>query len=120
MGRAKPIPAKTRRALHERSGGVCEGCGRRPATDAHHRQYLSRGGAHDLENLFDTCGGASGLAGGNHSGCHGVAHSGEGHELGWSVHSWDDPALIPVLYRGVLSWLTRDGRVVDVKPEPNF
>jgi hypothetical protein len=30
------------------------------------------------------------------------------------------PALIPVLYRGVMSWLTPDGRVVDVKPEPDF
>jgi hypothetical protein len=57
---------------------------------------------------------------GNAVGCHGVAHSAEGHELGWSCNSWQDPAHVPILYRGVMSWLTPDGSVVDVKPEPDF
>jgi hypothetical protein len=112
MGKAKPIPTANRRTVENRSGGICEGCGRRPATDIHHRKYKSRGGTHDVENLFALCGGPGGMAGGNHSGCHGVAHSAEGHELGWSVHSWSDPAVVPVLYRGVMRRLTADGKAV--------
>lgn len=98
-----PIPAKNRRLVEERSGFLCEGCGEQPATNVHHRQYLSRGGGHELSNLFHCCGV------GNSAGCHGTAHSGEGHELGWSVNSWGDPKLTPVLYRGVLVYLTPDG-----------
>jgi hypothetical protein len=107
-------PAKVANAIRERSGGVCEGCGNQPATEMHHRQFASRGGRSTVENGLHLCGW------GNHTGDHGVAHSAEGHELGWSVHSWDKPALVPVLYRGVMSWLTPDGRVVDVKPDPIF
>lgn len=80
-------PAKNVAAVKERSGGVCEGCGVRPATDVHHRRYRSRGGGHEVSNLLHLCGGESGLAGGNHSGCHGVAHRGAGALVGWSVES---------------------------------
>ena len=114
MSRAKPIPPGNRRIVMERCGGICEGCGQKPATELHHRKYRSRGGGHEVSNLIYLCGW------GNHTGDHGVAHSAEGHELGWSVHSWDNPAHVPVLYRGVMSWLTPDGRVVDVKPDPIF
>jgi hypothetical protein len=120
MSRPKPIPPGNRRIVMERCGGLCESCGKRAVTDIHHRLFKSRGGGHDVVNLLGLCGGAGGLSGGNHSGCHGIAHSAEGHELGLSVHSWDKPALVPVLYRGVMSWLTPDGRVVDVGPEPSF
>jgi 5-methylcytosine-specific restriction endonuclease McrA len=108
------IPAKTRRMVELRSDSLCEGCGERPATEIHHRQYRSRGGSHGLENLIHLCGS------GNHSGCHGTAHSAEGHELGWSVHSWDDPRDEPVLYRGTLRWLTAWGSAVDVGPDHPF
>ena len=108
------IPPKARRMVSVRSDDLCEGCGKRPATDVHHRKYRSRGGKHTLENLIHLCGGESGLPGGNHSGCHGIAHSGEGHELGWSVHSWDDEQHIPVLYRGTLKWLTAWGSAINV------
>lgn len=96
MGRAKPIPPQNRRTVMDRSCGFCEGCGKRPVSDIHHRKYKSRGGGHEVENLLALCGGPGGMAGGNHSGCHGIAHSAEGHELGWSVHSWDDPGSKPV------------------------
>ena len=109
MSRSKPIPPKNRRIVIERCGGRCEGCGLRPVSDIHHRKYKSRGGTHDVGNLLALCGGPGGLAGGNHSGCHGVAHSAEGHELGWSVHSWDDPLTTPAMYRGSLRWLDNDG-----------
>lgn len=120
MSRGKPIPPKNRRLVEDRSGGLCESCGKRPVTDVHHRKYKSRGGGHEVSNLVGLCGGAGGMAGGNHSGCHGLAHSAEGHELGLSVNSWADPEHVPVLYRGTLMWLVDDGRVVDVGPEPNF
>ena len=110
------FPPKVRRAIEERSGGVCEGCGRRPATEMHHRKYRSRGGKDTVENGYHLCG----FGNNQTAGCHGTAHSGEGGELGWSVNSWGDPKLTPVLYRGVLRWLTDDGRAVDVGPEPNF
>ena len=107
-------PKRVADLIRQRSDGVCEGCGQRAATEMHHRRLKSRGGQNAVENGLHLCGW------GNHTGCHGTAHSGEGHELGWSVNSWADPKLVPVLYRGVMSWLTDDGRVVDVGPEPNF
>jgi 5-methylcytosine-specific restriction endonuclease McrA len=114
MSRATPIPARNRRIVQERCGGLCEGCGKQPATELHHRKYRSRGGGHEVSNLIYLCGW------GNHTGCHGVAHSAEGHELGWSVNSWGNPQLSPVHYRGEQTWLTTDGRAVPVKPEPDF
>lgn len=115
MKRPKQIPAATRRIVETRCGSLCEGCGRRPATDVHHRKYKSRGGGHEIENLLALCGGPSGMPGGNHSGCHGVAHSGEGHELGWSCNTWETPAEKPVLYRGRLVFLTPTGGLEPVK-----
>ena len=106
---ANPIPAKLRRLVEERSEGVCEGCGSAPATNLHHRQFLSRGGVHAAWNLIHLCG-----MGNTSGGCHGKAHGGDGEALGWSVHSWDDPQHVPVLYRGVEKWLTGWGSAVDV------
>ncbi|MBX3435946.1 MAG: HNH endonuclease [Planctomycetaceae bacterium] len=77
--------------MRARSGGICEGCGQRPATEDHHRQYRSRGGSDELSNLMHLCGW------GNHSGCHGVAHTGEGEAKGWAVRSHFTPADVPVL-----------------------
>lgn len=80
------IPTAVQATVRARSRGTCEGCGRRPATEMHHRKYRSRGGQHTASNLLHLCGW------GNHTGCHGIAHSTAGHDKGWSVHSWDDPA----------------------------
>lgn len=103
------IPAKTSKQLRERSGGVCEGCAVRRATERHHRLYRSRGGDHSIVNLLDLCGW------GNHSGCHGIAHSGvKGDQLGWAIHMGGNPVLVPVMYRGVLSFLLPLGRVEPV------
>lgn len=49
------IPAHTRAALEERSGGVCERCQQARATDAHHIVLRSRGGDHSLDNLGHLC-----------------------------------------------------------------
>lgn len=65
---ADDIPPAIRAAVSKRSGGICEVCHRRPATDKHHRKYRSRSGLHLVENLLDLCGP------GNVFGCHGDAH----------------------------------------------
>lgn len=95
----KKIPAKNRRLVELRSGGVCESCGDRPASDIHHRQYLSRGGVHDVHNLIHLCGF------GNTSGCHGRAHT-NGTPEGLSIGRGYRSQLIPVLYRG--TWVLPD------------
>lgn len=84
------IPAAVERMVRQRSRGVCEACGRRDATEMHHRQYRSRLGKDVASNLLHVCGW------GNHTGCHGVAHTKAGHELGLSVHSWDEPTEVAV------------------------
>lgn len=95
----KAIPAKNRRLVEQRSGGVCESCGDWPASNIHHRKYLRRGGTHDVHNLLALCGM------GNTSGCHGRAHSGAEGE-GLSIWSHQRSELIPVLYRG--AWVLPD------------
>jgi hypothetical protein len=91
--RQKDIPPANREAVAQRSKGICEGCGKAPATEIHHRRYKSRGGGHEVSNLIHLCGW------GNHTGCHGRAHKG-GESIGWSVFSGIYvPSLIPVWYR---------------------
>jgi len=80
----------TVREMKGRSRGICEGCGLAAATEAHHRQYRSRGGSDRVENALHLCGS------GNHTGCHGIAHSAEGEARGWSVRSGHDPLTVPV------------------------
>jgi len=86
------------RALNERSNGICEGCGKSPATEAHHRQYKSRGGSGLLSNALHLCGW------GNHTGCHGIAHTVIGEQLGWSIRSGHDPAVVPVFHKADGTW----------------
>lgn len=96
------FPERVRRQVAERSGGLCEGCGVREATEMHHRQYKSRGGKDTVDNALHLCGF------GNHAsaGCHGEAHTNPERTLhGWSVNSWDKPATREVLYRGVYVFL---------------
>lgn len=94
----KPTAAESRaahEAVAERSAGVCEGCGERPATEHHHRQHGADGRVDTVDNMLDLCGR------GNHTGCHGEAHSGrDGYLLGWAVKSGNDPARIPVYHLG--------------------
>lgn len=112
-GRMPPAhPEKVR----QRSGGMCEaGCGK-PASEIHHRRFLSRGGRHNLANLWALCGGEGGMVGGNHSGCHGRAHSGaalEGEAI--SRHELRGEALVPVYDLQGRRWWVDDlgGKVRD-------
>ena len=111
--RAKPTKAEGRKAreiVRGRSSGVCEGCNAAPTTEMHHRLYKSRGGHDTVSNFLHLCGGESGLPGGNHSGCHGIAHTAAGEGRGWSVRSGYDPAVVPVLFPDGSWWrLLEDG-----------
>ena len=77
-----------RRACFLRDEGNCQRC-LRPATDAHHRKVKGMGGTGDeetkygLANLVSLC-----------RPCHNYihAHPAESYELGWLVHSWQDPS----------------------------
>lgn len=76
------IPKKVRDIVAARSRGVCEGCLSARATEMHHRRFKSRGGKDEVSNLLHLCGW------GNHTGCHGLAHSGiSGTRRGWAIPS---------------------------------
>lgn len=80
---------KVRDIILQRSGGRCEGCGEYQPVQIHHRLYKSRGGRGTVPNGLALCG----L--GNTGGCHGIAHTGEGMELGWAIPSGSRPELWP-------------------------
>jgi hypothetical protein len=105
----KPTKAEAKaayEAVSVRSRGICEGCGVQPATEKHHRLYRSRGGHDTTANLLDLCGH------GNYEGCHGLAHTAIGEQLGWSVIRGKDPALVPVYRKSDRTW-TRDGEPIN-------
>lgn len=105
--RPSQTPADSKAAYNGvgfRSFGLCEICGKARATQKHHRLHRSHGTLDTVENLLDVCGS------GNHTGCHGLAHSDpKRYENGWAVKSGFDPATVPVLYRGRRTILTADG-----------
>lgn len=87
---ANAIPKRVRQIVSQRSRGICEGCHAARATEMHHRLFRSRGGRDEVVNLLHLCGW------GNHTGCHGVAHSGRrGEQNGWALPSSTDPADAP-------------------------
>lgn len=77
------MPEKHREIVAGRSGGMCERCLVRPATEIHHRRYLSRGGKHNVANLLHLCNPNGGGNAGD--GCHAEAHTGIGGEVGTSI-----------------------------------
>lgn len=85
-------PQKVRDKAADRSKLRCEGCGGPGPFELHHRQYKSRGGQNVLSNALVLCGW------GNHTGCHGRAHSKAGEEDGWAVRSGFVPAEVEVVH----------------------
>lgn len=85
---ADDIPAPIRKAIHERSGGLCElRCGRR-AEHLHHRLMRSQQGPHTVENLLDVCHR-------HHEQIH--AHPSESYTRRWLLRSGSNPAdLMPL------------------------
>ncbi|WP_300345186.1 HNH endonuclease signature motif containing protein [Nesterenkonia sp.] len=107
------IPKRFRVAVEERADGKCEGCGRIAPLELHHRRFRSRGGKHTVSNLVALCGW------GNHTGCHGKAHSADPPE-GWAISQYGkyDDELVPFQAVEGLVWLTADGRRVLVGDTP--
>ena len=109
------MPEATVEKLDERSGGMCEsGCGR-PAAEIHHRRFLGRGGKHNLANLLALCGR------GNHTGCHGLAHSGAQAPPGWAIsrHERRHETEVPFVDLGGRSWWLDDEGGKDDRPQNN-
>lgn len=81
------IPAKTRKALHERAQDCCERCGVHGANNAHHRRNQSQGGPDRLSNLLLLCGSGT-------TGCHGFVTTNPTMSIlhGWTVPRGEDPA----------------------------
>lgn len=102
------IPAGIRRQLREREDRWCARCGLSYANNAHHRKNRSQGGLDILSNLLLLCGSGT-------TGCHGhiTENPKEAYENGWSVHSYDDPAAIPVMYRGTFVVLDNLGNLAE-------
>jgi hypothetical protein len=101
--------AQARDLLYARSERVCERCGMRRATNAHHRRAPGR--VWSPENLLDLCGTGT-------TGCHGFVTCEEvalSREFGWVVRRDWDPLWIPVLQFRRWVFLTRDGLVVPLR-----
>ncbi|WP_051362657.1 hypothetical protein [Amycolatopsis thermoflava] len=92
-----------------RSGGMCEaaipGACQGQGREFQHRQAKGQQGAWSASNGLWVCGH------GNTDGCHGYIHRHpiEAHLNGWSVQSWGDPLIRPVLRRGVRVLLDDEG-----------
>lgn len=105
--RKKPHPVtfngwtegKTRTAVRARSDSWCERCGLKHATDMHHRKNRSQSGKWHPANIVHLC-----------ALCHVeiTAHPTDSQNTGFTVLSHQDPAEIPVLYRG--AWVFVDDR----------
>lgn len=102
------FPPDVRRALLSRSGGMCERCGIRVATEAHHRRPRAMGSTRRpesarLTNALALC-----------ESCHRRTESCRREALrgGWLVSQHADPARMVVLYRHRPALLTEEGGVV--------
>lgn len=92
--------ARARELVAVRSGGMCEICGREPATDWHHRKPRSQGGPWTADNGFHLCRVDHAWVTENPAACY---------ALGWLVRRRDEPAGTPVLRRGRKVYLQPDG-----------
>lgn len=105
--------AELRAQLLERCRGRCEVCSRMLGESfaLHHRQMRSAGGRDCPENTV--------LA---HHDCHNLGSNSihlrpaAAYQAGLLVHSWDAPALVPVLLGGYWTYLTADGHYSATAP----
>ena len=81
---SNPVSTWVRGLVNKRSGGVCERCGIKPATNIHHRRARGMGGTrrdiHSAEWLLHLCGTGT-------TGCHGYieAHPEISYSKGWTL-----------------------------------
>lgn len=96
-----------RKAVRARSGGVCEVCGMRQATDFHHRMNAGQRGPWTAENGLDV-----------DRLCHiWITENPLGARVrGWTVWSTEDPAVVPVWRRDDAWVLVGNGPPVPVLP----
>lgn len=102
MGKQTSLPQKDRELLFERTGGVCEWCGRGMRYEDmadHHRKLRGQGGGWELSNQMGT-----------HHACHNV-QPGSIHQepelakaRGAIVSSWQNPAEVEVLLAVGYTW----------------
>lgn len=106
------IRAQQRTRLYERAQSCCEICGH-PANNAHHRKNAGQGGNDALSNLLLLCGSGT-------TRCHGYVTAPvknymlwprKPKTMGWSMWRSDNPADVPVMYRGNWVRLDDDGNV---------
>ena len=100
---------KSKRLVEARDGEKCLKC-LGPATAVHHRKVRGSGGSGDpevnygLANLVSVC-----------EECHREIHlhPANSYENGFLVHSWEDPAKIPLTVKPGTFWvnLTPDGEI---------
>ncbi len=114
--------AKVRRLVLERDGYACVCCGVSVIGQPYslqHRKRRSQGGGNSPSNLIVVLGTGT-------TGCHERIDSRrDPHDeaQGYTVRSWQDPALIPVMMfstpggGGVTYWLTGDGQRTTEAPE---
>lgn len=99
---------QVRSIVQERAEGCCERCGQWGGLTLHHRRKKSqsKGGGWSIPNCVMVHGSGT-------TGCHGWIESNpDAAEIeGFHCRPWQDPAAIPVLYRGSMAFLTDDGRV---------
>lgn len=98
--------ADVRAQLMKRSSGVCEVCGNARAEEMHHRRPRGMGGSKRTETNTASAG--------IHicSACHSMIerHRNIAMLCGWLVSQYEDePASVPVMYRGDLVRLDDDG-----------
>ncbi len=110
----------TRALVLRRDAWSCVRCGM-PVTgrrySLQHRKRRSQGGTNDPRNLITVCGDGT-------TGCHERIDSRRDpadEAAGYTVRSWDDPALVPVMIPvpgagRVAAWATGDGRWVFEAP----
>lgn len=79
---------RARELVRARSMGVCEGCGKRPATDYAHRVGRGQGGAWTADNGLHLCGP------GNYGGCHATPRL-DAEARGWVIRGRRDPSTVP-------------------------
>jgi len=103
----QPFPPAVADTISARSGGMCEtwiaGTCNTRAVQIHHRKLRSQGGRHTVVGCIHIC----------HR-CHDYIHSHprESYANGWLVSAYADPAVSPVLRRGLRTLLRDDGRVL--------
>ncbi len=98
---------KTRRLVFARDGEKCLRC-LGEAADVHHRRPKGMGGtgnkyiAYGMANLVSLC-----------RECHTYihAHPEAAYKTGYLVHSWDDPACIPIALKVIVVRLTPEGEI---------